>query len=141
MFGLRTVSQALEKVNAGYGRKALQLFESELQRPVHHAVKQESIVGRFDVRNNGATVRAHKVESGWRDNPHGILKRTQYVKRQAELIGRRSFVHGDTYRSHIRGALAICDLILKRSLYRRRCLTGCGLYRAHRRSRGATLEE
>ena len=115
MFGLRTVSQALEKMNVGYRRKALQLFQGELQRPVHHAVKQETVLARIDVGNNGATVRTHKVERGWRDNPDRILKRSQYVKRQAELVGRRSLVHGYAYRVHVGGALAVRNLIFQRS--------------------------
>src|SRR5205823_14756565 len=132
-------------MNAGYGRKALQLFQSELQRAVHHAVKQEAIVAGFDVRNNRATVRTHKVERGWRDDPDGILKRSQYVKREAELIGRRSVVHGYTYRVHVLGPLAIRDLILQRALHRHRrwrlclCLPACRLYRAKGSRRGTTL--
>ena len=38
-------------MNAGYGRKALQLLQRELQRPVHHAVNQKAILARIDVRN------------------------------------------------------------------------------------------
>ena len=139
MFGLRTVSQALDKMNAGYGRKALQLFQGELQRAVHHAVKQKAILARIDVRNNGPTVSAHKVERGWRDDAYRILKRSQYVKRKAKLIGRRSLEHGDAYRGHVMGALTIRDLILQRALYQCRCLTACGLYRTHGSRRGATF--
>src|SRR5438105_12543374 len=141
MFGPRAVSQTLEKMNAGYRRKALQLFQSELQRAVHHAVKQEAIVAGFDVRNNRAAVCAHKVARGWRDNPDRILKRSQHVKREAELIGRRPVGHGNTYRVHVLGTFAICDLILKRALYRCRCLclTACGLYGTRGGRRGTTL--
>ena len=95
----------------------------ELQRPVHHAVKQKTIFARIDVRNNGAAVRAHKVERGWRDDPDRILKRSQYVKRQAELIGRRSLEYGYAYRRHVVRALAIGDFILQRAFYRCRRLT------------------
>ena len=141
MFGLRTVSQALEKMNAGYGGKALQLFQGELQRPVHHAVNQEAILTGIDVRNNSATMSAHKVERGWRDDAYRILKRSQYVKRKAKLIGRRSLDDRYAYRGHVMGALAVGDLILQSTLCRPRhlCLAGCGLYRTHGSRRGATL--
>src|SRR5881296_2214229 len=86
---------------------------------------------------------AHEVERGWRDNPYRVLKRSQYVKRQAELIGRRSLGHGYAHRCHVMRAFAIGDLILQGTLYRGRCwcLSACGLNRTHGRRRGATLQK
>src|SRR6059036_3162218 len=86
---------------------------------------------------------AHEVERGWRDNPYRVLKRSQYVKRQAELIGRRSLEHGYAHRCHVMRAFAIGDLILQGTLYRGRCwcLSACGLNRTHGRRRGATLQK
>src|SRR5437016_14346827 len=139
MFGLCTISEALDKMKAGYGRKTLQLVQGELQWSVHHAVKQKAILTGIDVRNNRATVGAHKVERGWRDNPYRILKRSQYVKRKAKLIGRRSLEHGYAYRGHVMGALTIRDLILQRALYQCRCLTACRLYGTPGSRRGATF--
>jgi len=64
-------------MKAGYGGKALQLFKRELERPIHHAVKQKAIVARIDVRNNSATMGSYEVERGWRDDPYRILKRSR----------------------------------------------------------------
>ena len=130
-------------MNAGDGRKALQFFQGKLQRPVHHAVKQKAILPRIDVRNNSTTVGAHKVERRWCDNPHLVLKRSQYVKRQAELVGRWPFENGYAHRCHVMRAFAIGDLILQGTLYRGRCwcLSACGLNRTHGRRRGATLQK
>src|SRR5215470_7419445 len=139
MFSPCPVSQALEKMNAGYGRKTLQLLQGELQRPVHHAVNQKAILARIHVRNNGATVRAHKVQRRWRDNPYRILNRSQYVKNKAEVIGRRPVNHGNPYRGHVMGALAIGDFILQRALCWYRRLSAGGLYRTHGSRRGTTL--
>src|SRR5213593_2522136 len=139
MFGSCTVTQALEKMKAGYGRKAIQLLQRELQRPVHHAVNQKAILARIDVRNNGASVRAHKVQRRWRDNPYRILNRSQYVKNKAELIGRRPVNYGHAYRGHVMGALTIGDLILQRAFCWYRRLSAGGLYRNHGSRRGTTL--
>src|ERR1700687_4106691 len=96
-------------MNAGYEREALQLLHRESQRAVHHAMDHETMLPGIDLRNNGATVGTNKMERGWRDNPYLILKRTQYVKRKAKGIGRRSLGLGHAYRGHEMGALAIGD--------------------------------
>src|SRR5690349_13029606 len=100
MFGFRTVSEAFEKMNARYGRKAPQFFESEFQRPVHHAVKQKTIFAGIDVWNDRAAMGAYKVKGGGRDNPDRILQWRQDVKREAELIGRGPLEHGLANRGH-----------------------------------------
>jgi hypothetical protein len=102
-------------------------------------MKQKPILARIDVRNNIPTMCSHKVQRGWSDDAYRVLKRSQYVKRQAELIGRRSLVHGYADRVHLLGALTIRDLILQRALDRRLCLTACGLYRTHGSRCSATL--
>ena len=100
-------------MKTGYRRESLQLRESKLQRMVHHAVDQETIFLRIDIRNNGATVSTHKMERGGRDNTHRILKRARHMKRHAEVVRRHSFGHGYAYRSHKMGALAIGDQLLE----------------------------
>src|SRR5260370_37486887 len=56
---------------------------------------------------------AHKMQGGWRDIPDLILKRGQYVKYKAGLIGRRPLEHGHAYGSHKLRALAISDELLE----------------------------
>ena len=68
--GLGAISQALEKMKTGHRRESLQLRERELERVIHHAVDQETIFFRIDLRNNGATVSTHKMERGGRNRPH-----------------------------------------------------------------------
>src|ERR1700730_14361731 len=103
------VPEALDEMNARYGRKAFQVFDGELQRAVYHAVDHELMLFRIEVRNNCATVSAHKMERGWRDIPYLLLKRGQYMKDQPELIGRRPVNHWHAYGSDETGALAIGD--------------------------------
>src|SRR5215471_16952033 len=93
----RAVSQALEKMNVRHRRKTLQFFQGEFQRPVHHAMKQKAIVLRLDVRNDRTTVGSDKVERRWRDDTNRILKRTQDVKRQPELVRRSSLEYRDAH--------------------------------------------
>ena len=100
------------KMRAGYRRKSLQLFEGELQWMIHHAMDQEPIFLGIDIRNNGAAVSTHKMERGGRDDAHRILKRTQHMKRHAEIIRRHSFGHRYAHRSHKMRALAIGDQAL-----------------------------
>ena len=112
MRGSRTVSNALEKMNAGYGREALQLLHGERQRTVHHSVDHETMLLGIDVRNVEATVGRHIMERGWRDTPYRLPKRSHYVKRKPKGIGRRSPFRWLAYRGHETGALAIGDQLL-----------------------------
>ena len=68
---------------------------------------------RIEVRNNCAAMSAHKMERGWRDIPHLLLKRGQYVKDQPELIGRRPVNHGYAYGGDETGAFAIGNEVLE----------------------------
>src|SRR6266851_6900123 len=113
MRGLRTVSNALQKVNAGYGRQALQLLHGENQRTVHHPVDHETMLLGIDVRNVEATVGSHIMERGWRNNPYRLRKRSHDVKRKPKGIGRRSPFRRLADRGHETGALAIRDHLLK----------------------------
>src|SRR5215475_6296469 len=97
MVHFRPVSQALEKMRARHRRKTPQLLECKFQRPVHPAMKQKAIVLGFDIRNDRTSVGSDKVERRWRDDPNRILKRTQNVKRQAELVWRSSLEHRDSH--------------------------------------------
>src|SRR5436305_14376264 len=97
----RTVSNALEKMNAGYVGEALQLVHGESQRAIHHAVDHETMLPGIDIRNKCATVRSHVVERGWRDNTDRILKRSQHMKRKPKRIGRVSPGRGRAYRGHV----------------------------------------
>src|SRR5712664_2401798 len=131
MRGLRTVSNALEKMNAGYRREALQLVHRESQRTVHHPMDHETMLFGIDVQDVEAAVRSHIMERGWRNNPYRLVKRSHYVKRKPKGIGRRSPVGRLAYRGHKTGAVAIGDRLLKiffRGRSRWWCLAARGLY-------------
>src|ERR1700719_773170 len=131
-------------MNARYGREAFQLVHGELQRAVYHAVDHELMLFRIEVRNNCATVSAHKMERGWRDIPHLLLKRRQYVKDHPELIGRRPVNHRYAYGGDETGALTIGDEILETFLRLRLrdcCLTTRSLHRTDGGRRGAGFQE
>src|SRR5258708_38096986 len=131
MRGFRTVSNALEKMNAGYRREALQLVHREGQRTVHHPVDDETMLLGIDVRNIEAAVGSHIMERGWRNNPYRLVKRSHDVKRKPKGIGRRSPFRRLADRGHETGALAIRDHLLKIFLggrSRRWCLATRGLY-------------
>src|ERR1700746_2141334 len=98
MRGFRTGSNALEKMNAGYRREALQLLYSEGQRTVHHPVDHETMLLGIDLRDVGTTGRPHEVERGWCDHAHRILKRRRHMKDEPEVIGRRPAAVGYAYR-------------------------------------------
>src|SRR5229473_414961 len=100
----RTVSDALEKMNASYRREALQLVHGENQRTVHHPVDHETMLLGIDVRNVEAAVGSHIVERGWRNNPYRLGKRSHYVKRKSKGIGRRSPFRWLADRVHKTGA-------------------------------------
>src|ERR1022692_3927965 len=68
------VSSALQEMNFGYGREALQIVHSEDQGTVHHAVDQESVLLGIDVREMFLT-QHQKMERGRRDCSDRILKR------------------------------------------------------------------
>ncbi len=138
--GLGTVSQALDEVNARYGREALQLVQRELGRAVHHAVKQQTILLGIDIRHDRAAVGAHEMERRRRDAAYGVLKRRQDVKGHPEGIGPRSVGHGYAHRGHERRALAIGDQVFGVLSWLRfgSCgrLSGGGAYSAYRRAYG-----
>jgi len=99
---------------------------------------------RIEVRNNCATVSAHKMERGWRDIPHLLLKRGQYVKDQPELIGRRPVNHRHADRRDETRAIAIGNELLETLLrlrLRQRRLSACGFYGTDRGCRGAGFQE
>src|SRR4029077_18881349 len=144
IFGPRMVSQALNEVNAGNGGKALQFVIAELQGAVHHAMDHELVFLRIDIRNNGAAVSAHKMQRRWRDDPHVILKRSQHMKDEAELIGRRPLDHWYAHRSDKFGALAIGDEFLETLLrlrLRQRRLSARGFYCTDGGRRSASFQE
>src|SRR5712691_2352513 len=101
----RTVSDALEKMNAGYRREALQLVHGENQRTVHHPVNHQTMLLGIDVRNVKAAVGSHIMERGRRNNPYRLRKRSHYMKRKPKGIGRRSPFGWLAYRGHKTGAL------------------------------------
>ena len=65
----RSIPCALDEMQAGHGREALQVVHGERQRTVHQAVDHEAMLARIDVRQEGATGRREVVERGWRDHP------------------------------------------------------------------------
>src|SRR5215471_9135459 len=114
MVGSRMVAQALDKVDSGYRREALQLFHRELQRPVHKAVDQKAMLLGIEIRSYGATVRADKVERRRCDNSYRVLERSQDMKRHAELVRRRPLSHGFPKRGDETRSLAIRGQIFQR---------------------------
>src|SRR5579859_4898985 len=131
-------------MNAGYGRKAFQLVHGELQRAVYHAVDHEFMLFRIEVRNNCAAMSTNKMERGWRDIPHLLLQRGQYVKDQPELIGRRPVNHGYAYGGDETGALAIGNEVLETFLrlgLRQCCLSTRSFHCTNGGRRGAGFQE
>ena len=109
---VRTVSKALDKMNARDVREALQFVHAERQRAVHHAVNHQAMLMRIDVGHKRAAMRRRVEQRRWRDDPDRILKRRQDVKRQPEGIGRRSVAHRHADRVLERRALAVGDQLL-----------------------------
>src|SRR5450759_857452 len=70
------VSSALQEMNFGYGREALQFVHSEDQGAVYHAVDHERVLLGINVREMFLT-QHQKMESGRRDGSDRILKRGQ----------------------------------------------------------------
>ena len=101
----RPVCLALEVINPGYERKALQLLQGEDQGAVHHAMDHQTMLLRVDVRRF-ITVRRDPMKRGRCDDPYGILKRSIYVKAAAK--GRvRGIVIVRAHRVHETGTPAI----------------------------------
>src|ERR1017187_713094 len=73
------VSSALQEMNFGYGREALQFVHSEDQGTVHHAMDQESVLLGINVREMFLTQHQEMVSRG-RDGSDRILKRSQISK-------------------------------------------------------------
>ena len=135
----RPVPRALDEMQAGDGREALQVLHGENQRTVHHAVDHEPMLAGIDVRDVGATGRPHEVERGWRDHPHRILKRARHMKHEPEGIGRRPAADGMGYadRGHETGAIAVGDQLLA-ALDERGLVCGCLAARGRDGSHGQT---
>ena len=62
------VSRALDEMQAGDGREALQVVHGEGQGPIHQAVNHQRVLLGIDVRHEGAAGRRHIVERRWRDH-------------------------------------------------------------------------
>ena len=107
----RPVPRALDEMQAGDGREALQVLHGEGQRTVHQAVDHQAVLTGIDVREEGSTGRRVVVERGWRNHPDGVLQRRCHMKRQPEVIRRRPAAVGDADRRHMLGAIAVGDLI------------------------------
>src|SRR6266699_5267938 len=137
MRGFRTVSNALEKMNAGYRREALQLVHRESQGTVHHPVDHEAMLFGIDLRNVETTVGSHIMERGWRNNPYRLIQRSHYVKRKPKGIRRRSPFRWLACRGYETGALAIGDQLLD-VLFRGRSRYWCLAARGLCCSRGQT---
>src|SRR6266478_293351 len=67
------VPMALDEMKSRYGRQAFQFVHGEYQRAVDHAVDQQTMLLRIDVRRL-ETVRNDKVERCRCDHPHLILE-------------------------------------------------------------------
>ena len=81
------VSRALDEMQPGDRREALQVVHGEGQRPIHQAVDHQSVLLGIDVRHEGAAGRRHIVERRWRDHADGILQRRGHVEHLPEHVG------------------------------------------------------
>ena len=124
----RSVPGALDEVQAGDGREALQVVHGEGQRTVHQAVDHQSDAPGDRCPERRSRGRRHVVERGRRDDPDRILKRRRHMKRQPEVIGRRPAAVGVRYahRGHETGALAVLDQLLAAQDHRRSVLAAPG---------------
>src|SRR5712691_233386 len=68
------VRVAFEEIHTRYRRQAFYFIERELERTVHHAVHQQTMLLRIEIRN-ALDVVHQKMETGRRDDPVQILKR------------------------------------------------------------------
>ena len=71
----RTVSLALQEMNPGYGRQALQILHGKTQRTIHQSVDREAMLLRIDLGEVGRVL-LHEVEVSRRNDPAIILKRS-----------------------------------------------------------------
>src|SRR6266481_7644274 len=69
----RAVCMALQEMNPGYGRQALEVVQGETQRTIHQAVDREAMLLRIDLGEVGGVL-LHEVEVGRRDDSAVILK-------------------------------------------------------------------
>src|SRR6266446_6930206 len=71
----RAVAMALQEMNPGYGRQALEILHAETQRTIHHAVNREAMLLRIDLGEVGGVL-LHEVKLGRCDDSPIILKRS-----------------------------------------------------------------
>src|ERR1019366_4476828 len=81
------VSVALEHMDAGDGREALQLIECESQRTIHQAVDEQTMLPGVDARREVMEADLIEVEPRRRNDPHLILKRIQPRCQEGSLSG------------------------------------------------------
>jgi len=62
------VCVALQEMNPGYRRQALEIVHAETQRTIHQAVDREAMLLRIDLGEVGGVL-LHEVEMGRRDDP------------------------------------------------------------------------
>ena len=87
---------------------------------------------RYSLGSMSGTMAPRWVPTKWSEDgviiPTESCSGVKHVKRQAEVVGRKSFGHGYAYRGHEMGALAIGDQLLEtffRLRLRCRRLTAC----------------
>src|SRR6266852_555600 len=68
------VCVALQEMNPGYGRQALEIVHAETHRTIHQAVDREAMLLRIDLGEVGGVL-LHEVEMGRCDDSPVILKR------------------------------------------------------------------
>src|SRR6266481_8359630 len=71
----RAVCMALQEMNPGYGRQALEVVQGETQRTIHQAVDREAMLLRIDLGEVGGVL-LHEVEVGRRDDSPILVKRS-----------------------------------------------------------------
>ena len=78
------VGVAFEEIDLRDRREAPQFIHREGERPIHHAVHQQAMLLRIDIRN-AVDVIHQEVQARWRDDPVEILQR----RRQRRIGDRR----------------------------------------------------
>src|SRR5882762_9036916 len=69
------VRMALQEMNPGHGRQALEIVHAETHRTIHQAVDREAMLLRIDLGEVGGVL-LHEMQLGRRDDSPIVLKRS-----------------------------------------------------------------
>src|SRR5262245_43495599 len=125
---------AFQKIDPRNGWQTLQLIHRISQRTVHHAMDQETMLLRIDIRNALHVVH-QEMEAGWSDDSIQILKRSC----QRRICGHSGLSKRPSYCVVERGGLSVGEAIFEKT-FACRCLAAHGSDRSHHKAdQGATL--